>query len=537
MFGAIFFVLFMIDFSAAMMMGAFEIQGGSFGVDEGFPFFKITLLPLVIATFVFIISGFIFFKLAHKQSDLLSVSDYKKALENEEKEEDSISREQLYEKLRRGKRDKPTDQEPVFKRIWVSITDFFTSISDNIKETFEKRKRKAEERKELRQETERIEIEQKEQEVVLKTKTKLNKTGLIQIISQNSELSQNDSRLFLNTFLEIVKETIIKDEEVKLAKFGRFEKVHIEEAIIVDPDSKEETKVEAYNDVEFVAYKQLLNRISGVEIDEEPEPEPVVEEKPEPTPEPAQVVEEKPEPTPEPAQVVEEKPEPTPEPEPVVEEKSEPTPEPEPVVDEKPEPTPEPEPVVEEKQEPTPEPEPVVEEKPEPIPEPEPVVEEKPEPIPEPEPVVEEKPEPIPEPEPVVEEKSEPTPEPEPTVETVSVAVETKIDKTEDKQVPGKLKKPKVATKTKKQFIEMMDETTDLSKNKANKFLKFFAEVVKEQLALRDDVELEGIGFFTTIEMPAKEAVNPQTNEKIIVPAHYQVRLRFDEELKDKMNE
>jgi nucleoid DNA-binding protein len=55
-------------------------------------------------------------------------------------------------------------------------------------------------------------------------------------------------------------------------------------------------------------------------------------------------------------------------------------------------------------------------------------------------------------------------------------------------------------------------------------------------LASRKDVELEGIGFFTTIEMPAKEAVNPQSGEKIIVAAHHQVRLRFNDELKDKMN-
>ena len=67
--------------------------------------------------------------------------------------------------------------------------------------------------------------------------------------------------------------------------------------------------------------------------------------------------------------------------------------------------------------------------------------------------------------------------------------------------------------------------------------MKYFAEVVKEQLALRKNVDLPGIGFFTTIEMPAKEAVNPQTGQKIIVPAHHQVRLRFEEQLKDKMNE
>ena len=52
-----------------------------------------------------------------------------------------------------------------------------------------------------------------------------------------------------------------------------------------------------------------------------------------------------------------------------------------------------------------------------------------------------------------------------------------------------------------------------------------------------EEVELSGIGFFTTIEMPEKEAVNPQTGEPMIVPAHNQVRLRFDDDFKDKVNE
>ncbi|KNC55560.1 opioid growth factor receptor [Thecamonas trahens ATCC 50062] len=97
----------------------------------------------------------------------------------------------------------------------------------------------------------------------------------------------------------------------------------------------------------------------------EPEPEPIVEAKPEPEPEPE----------PEPAVEAKPEPKPEPEPEPIVEAK--PEPEPEPIVEAKPEPKPEPEPIVEAKPEPKPEPEPVVEAKPEP--EPQPVIEATPE--------------------------------------------------------------------------------------------------------------------------------------------------------------
>jgi len=73
-------------------------------------------------------------------------------------------------------------------------------------------------------------------------------------------------------------------------------------------------------------------------VEQEAEPEPVVEVAPEPEPEP--VAETAPEPEPEPEPVAEAEPEPEPEPEPVAEAPPEPEPEPEPVVEPSPEPAP-----------------------------------------------------------------------------------------------------------------------------------------------------------------------------------------------------
>jgi DNA-binding protein HU-beta len=100
---------------------------------------------------------------------------------------------------------------------------------------------------------------------------------------------------------------------------------------------------------------------------------------------------------------------------------------------------------------------------------------------------------------------------------------------------PMKKKKPAVPKKTKKDIIELVANTTDLNKSKMNKFLKSFNEVVSETLANRSDISIKGFGKFTTIEIPEKEAVNPSTNEAMIVPKHHQVRLRFDEEVKGKI--
>jgi len=102
--------------------------------------------------------------------------------------------------------------------------------------------------------------------------------------------------------------------------------------------------------------------------------------------------------------------------------------------------------------------------------------------------------------------------------------------------VKPKAKKVLPTKKTKADIIEIVSMTTDLSKNKADKFLKHFGEVIAEELAKKQDVKIDNLGIFTTIEIPTKEAVNPSTGEKITVDGHTQVRLRFDKSYKDIFN-
>jgi DNA-binding protein HU-beta len=143
-------------------------------------------------------------------------------------------------------------------------------------------------------------------------------------------------------------------------------------------------------------------------------------------------------------------------------------------------------------------------------------------------------------PEPVVEEPvvEEPVVDPKPAVEEIKQ--EPKVIKEEKKEPilvtkPAPKKKKVIEKRTKIDIINLIDETTDLSKNKANKFLKYFAQVIKETLAAKDSVKIDDFGTFTTIVIPEKEGVNPITSEKIIVEAHTQVRLRFDKKFKEKI--
>lgn len=111
---------------------------------------------------------------------------------------------------------------------------------------------------------------------------------------------------------------------------------------------------------------------------------------------------------------------------------------------------------------------------------------------------------------------------------------EEHVEDTVTKPMYKKASKPSVPKKTKKDVIEYIAASTDVSKNKANKFFKGLLEVVSEEMSKKQDVDIKGFGKFTTIHIPAKEAVNPQTNEKIIVQEHDQIKLRFSKEFKAK---
>lgn len=120
--------------------------------------------------------------------------------------------------------------------------------------------------------------------------------------------------------------------------------------------------------------------------------------------------------------------------------------------------------------------------------------------------------------------------------EKIREHIDINVIQKEIKKAAPKPKKKAVPKKTKSDIIEYISINTDLSKNKANKFLKHFSEVILESLIDKQDVKLTDFGTFTTIHIPAKDAINPSNQEKMVVPDHNQVRLRFDKTFKDIFN-
>ena len=66
--------------------------------------------------------------------------------------------------------------------------------------------------------------------------------------------------------------------------------------------------------------------------------------------------------------------------------------------------------------------------------------------------------------------------------------------------------------------------------------LKSFVEVVTEELAKKEKIQLVGFGTFETSVRPAREGRNPQTKKTIKIPASNAAKFKAGKALKDAIN-
>jgi DNA-binding protein HU-beta len=84
----------------------------------------------------------------------------------------------------------------------------------------------------------------------------------------------------------------------------------------------------------------------------------------------------------------------------------------------------------------------------------------------------------------------------------------------------------------KKQFIERMVEHTDSPRTDAEKHLEAFTTAVSEALKAGEEVQLPGFGKFYVREQKAREGRNPQSGEKMTIPASKVPAFRAGKSLK-----
>lgn len=88
----------------------------------------------------------------------------------------------------------------------------------------------------------------------------------------------------------------------------------------------------------------------------------------------------------------------------------------------------------------------------------------------------------------------------------------------------------------KAELVNAIANETGLSKKNTEATINSFVNVVSNELAKKEKVQLIGFGTFETRERSAREGVNPQTKAKIKIPATTAPAFKAGKALKDKVN-
>lgn len=88
----------------------------------------------------------------------------------------------------------------------------------------------------------------------------------------------------------------------------------------------------------------------------------------------------------------------------------------------------------------------------------------------------------------------------------------------------------------KTELIEVVAKVADLKKKDAEAAVCAVIDAIEDALVNGDKVQLIGFGTFEVKATAAKVGINPQTKEKISIPAKKAVKFSAGKALKDKVN-
>lgn len=89
---------------------------------------------------------------------------------------------------------------------------------------------------------------------------------------------------------------------------------------------------------------------------------------------------------------------------------------------------------------------------------------------------------------------------------------------------------------TKADLVNAMAEKAGLSKADTEKAIKAFTDVITDALKAGEKVALVGFGTFSVGERAARVGQNPQTGEKMDIPAAKVPKFKPGKALKDSVN-
>ncbi len=89
---------------------------------------------------------------------------------------------------------------------------------------------------------------------------------------------------------------------------------------------------------------------------------------------------------------------------------------------------------------------------------------------------------------------------------------------------------------TKADLVNSMAEKAGLSKADAEKALKGFCDAITDALKAGEKISLVGFGTFSVSARAARTGQNPQTGQKIQIPASNAPKFKAGKALKDAVN-
>lgn len=77
---------------------------------------------------------------------------------------------------------------------------------------------------------------------------------------------------------------------------------------------------------------------------------------------------------------------------------------------------------------------------------------------------------------------------------------------------------------TKREFVTELARRTDVTYAQAYKMFGQVADLIREDVALGEEIRVDGLGTFKTVMKPTRVGRNPHTGEAIVVPEHKAIR-------------
>ncbi len=87
----------------------------------------------------------------------------------------------------------------------------------------------------------------------------------------------------------------------------------------------------------------------------------------------------------------------------------------------------------------------------------------------------------------------------------------------------------------KTELIQKVADEADGSKSEAQRFFDAFEEVITSELKKGNQIQITGFGKFYVQKREAREGVNPQTKEKMKIPASKVPKFTAGNALKDSI--